>query len=257
MTKFAAALLSLVCAVSAFGAPAIPAAPDPLTQTPNFGGRPADPVPTSGEYVIVIGGVSLMQWEKYKANPHDNWWANFVRAGRIRTQQIRAVSADVPITWFVYRPSYAARSKVDGRDLFPFIDSVGQTFNFKVVYFDKSAQIIDYLNNGTAARPRSQVKVCGFEYFGHSNKACWMFDYSNNLDSGSKCWLHEKEIAQIKRGAFTRDAFIKSWGCYSGELFVKSWNKATGTRMWGAIGKTQYNTDELPTLVKEGARWVR
>lgn len=254
MTKFAATFLALLCALPSWAAPT----PDPLTQAaPELANRPADPVPKSGEYIILIGGVSLMVWEKYKAQPHDNWWANFVRAGRIRTQQIRAVAPDLPVTWFVYKPSYIARSKVDGRDLIPFIDSVGQTFNFKIVYFDKTSQLIDYMNNGSAARPRSQTKICGFEFFGHSNKAAWMFDYSNNLDSGSKCWLHEKELSQIHRGIFTRDAFIKTWSCYSGELFVKSWNKATGTRMWGAIGKTQYMTDELPTLVKEGARWVR
>lgn len=252
MKKLAAAFLALLCALPAWAAPA----QDPLTQMPSSN-RPADPIPTSGEYVMIIGGVSLMQWEKYKAQPHDNWWANFVRAGRIRSQQIRAVAPTMPITWFVYKPSYIARSKVDGRDLIPFIDSVGEAFNVKIVYFDKTAQVLDFLNNGTPQRPRSQVKVCGFEFFGHSNKAAFMFDYSNNLDSGSKCWLHESELKRVSRGVFTRDAFIKSWGCYSGELFVKSWNKSTGTRMWGAIGKTQYMTDELPTLVKEGARWVR
>lgn len=250
MIRFAA--LSFILASVALAAPT----QDPLTQAPSTF-RPADPVPTSGEYVMIIGGVSLMAWEKFKANPHDNWWANFVRAGRIRVQQIRAVAPDVPVTWWVYRPNYVARSKQEGRDLIPFINSVGEVFNIKINYFDKTAQVIDYLNNGTVNRPRSQVKICGFEFFGHSNKAAWMFDYSNALDSGSKCWLHEKELKQIHRGIFTRDAFIKSWGCYSGELFVKSWNKSTGTRMWGAIGKTQYMTDELPTLVKEGARWVR
>ena len=29
--------------------------------------------PTSGEYVILIGGPSMYQWEKYKAYPHDHW----------------------------------------------------------------------------------------------------------------------------------------------------------------------------------------
>jgi hypothetical protein len=46
---------------------------------------------------------------------------------------------------------------------------------------------------------------------------------------------------------------VKSWGCYCGELFRPSWYKATGTRMWGAIGKTQYMTEELPVL-REGRR---
>ena len=46
--------------------------------------------------------------------------------------------------------------------------------------------IIDYLNAG---RPRDQVKIAGFEFFGHSNRACFMFDYSNEVDSASKSWL--------------------------------------------------------------------
>jgi len=27
-----------------------------------------------GEWIILVGGVSLNQWEKYKAQPHDHWW---------------------------------------------------------------------------------------------------------------------------------------------------------------------------------------
>ena len=249
MRKPAILFLALVCALSA--APAQNA--DPVTRSA-LGAAPqraADPVPTGGEYIVIVGGVSLMEWEKFKAQPHDNWWANFVRAARIRTEQIRAAAPNVPLTWLVYRPGYVARSKQEGRNLLPFIESVGEAFHFKVVYFDKTAELVSYLNN------HATQKICGLEFFGHSNKACWMFDYSNNLDSGSKCWLHEKELGQIHRGLFTRDALIKSWSCYSGELFVKSWSKATGTRMWGAIGKTQYMTDELPTFAKADGHWAR
>src|SRR5690242_6119552 len=45
--------------------------------------------PTSGEYIILVGGPSMYQWEKYKAVPHDHWWANFIRAARLRTEQLR------------------------------------------------------------------------------------------------------------------------------------------------------------------------
>jgi len=226
---------------------------DPVTRSastlvPN---QRVDPVPTGGEYIVIVGGVSLMEWEKFKAQPHDNWWANFIRAARIRTEQIRAAAPNVPLTWLVYRPGYVARSKQEKRDLLPFIRSVGDAFHCTIKFFDTTPELIAYLND------RSTQKICGLEFFGHSNKACWMFDYSNNLDSGSKCWLHEKELGQIHRGIFTRDALIKSWSCYSGELFVKSWYQATGTRMWGAIGKTQYMTDELPAFATSSGRWVR
>jgi hypothetical protein len=29
--------------------------------------------PVNGEWIIVVGGVSLHQWEQYKAQPHDHW----------------------------------------------------------------------------------------------------------------------------------------------------------------------------------------
>lgn len=250
MRRFARLLALFLCGCGAL-VPVL--AVDPLTMAANSARR-ADPVPTSGEYILLVGGVSLMEWEKFKAQPHDNWWANFVRAGRIRTAQIRAVAPNLPLTWLVYRPGYVARAKQEKRDLLPFIDSVGEAYNCKIIYFDRTAEVLDYLNR---APHRASQKICGLEFFGHSNKACFMFDYSNNLDSGSKCWLHEKELVKINRGIFTRDAFIKSWGCHSGELYVKSWSKATGTRMWGAIGKTQFMTEELPILWKTGARWVR
>ena len=223
--------------------------------------NPAPPIPPSpnippsnGEYVILTGGVSLMQWEKFKAQPHDNWWMNFVRASRIRMQQLQAANPNVQITWLVYRPAYIARAKQDKNDLLGHIASVRDAFNIRLIYFDKTEEVINYLNSG---QPRSTVKLTGFEFFGHSNKACWMFDYSNNMDSASKCWLHENDLAKIQRGIFAKDAFVKSWSCHTGESMNKKFYAATGTRMWGATGKTQYMTDELPVLSTASGRWVR
>jgi hypothetical protein len=209
---------------------------------------------TAKEYVILTGGVSLWQWEKYKAAPHDNWWANFVRASRIRMQQIRDADPNAQITWLVYRPAYLARGKQESKDLISDIDSVRDAFHTKLILFDKADEVIAYLNGG---QPRDQVKICDFEYFGHSNKACFMFDYSNNLDSASKCWLHEDDLKQLHRGLFTRDAFVKSWSCHTGESMNRKFKSATGVAMIGAIGKTQYMTDELPILSTEGGKWVK
>lgn len=210
--------------------------------------------PKQGEYIIIAGGVSLWQWEKYKAAPHDNWWMNFVRASRIRIQQIQAEDPAANITWLVYRPSYIARAKQENNDLIGHIQSVRDTYKVKLVFFDTKEQLVDYLNNG---QPRDSVKICNLEYFGHSNKACWMFDYSANLDSASKCWLHENELKMLRRGLFTRDAFVKSWSCHTGESMSKKWKAATGVAMIGAIGKTQYMTDELPILSSNNGRWTR
>jgi len=100
------------------------------------------------------------------------------------------------------------------------------------------------------------MKIVDLEYFGHSNRACFMFDYSNVLDSASKSWLHEDELTKINRRAFARSAFVKSWGCHTGESMSTKWRAATGVRMIGAIGKTQYMMEELPVLVSQTDRWV-
>jgi hypothetical protein len=207
-----------------------------------------------GEYVILVGGPSLMQWEKYKAQPHDHWWANFIRAARIRTEQIRTEAGpDAKITWLVYGPGYKDRALQEKQDLFAHIATVRDKFDLKLIYFAKGDEVINYLNNG---QPRDSLKVADFEYFGHSNRACFMFDYSSNIESACKAWLHEDELKKISRGVFARNAFIKSWGCHTGESMSKKWYAATGTQMWGVIGKTQYMMDELPIIVGRDAKWV-
>jgi len=225
--------LLLICAVSIF-ALASKAAPPP------------------GEYIILVGGPSIYQWEKYKVYPHDHWWANFVRAARLRTDQVRSqLGPDAKITWLVYKQGYLDRAKQENQDLISLIDSVREKFNLNLVWFHAGSEVIDYLNNG-----RDQMKITGFEYFGHSNRACFMFDYSNNIDSACKSWLHEDELTKINRRDFARGAYVRSWGCHTGESMSKKWYRATGTHMIGALGRTQFMMEELPILVSQGGKWV-
>ena len=214
---------------------------------------PAEPR-EPGEYLIVTGGVSLMIWEKWKAQPHDNWWANFVRASRIRIEQIKQANPEQQITWLVYRPAYVSRSRQDGKDYASLITSVRDTFHIKLMWFESTEQLVNYLNNGQS---RDRVKINGFEYFGHSNKAAFMFDYSNTIDSASKAWLHEDELTRINKGLFTKDALVRSWGCHTGESMSGRWRSATGVSMWGLTGKSQYMTDELPVPATMAGRWTR
>jgi len=208
----------------------------------------------NGEYIIVVGGPSMYQWEKYKVYPHDHWWANFVHAARLRTEQVRAqLGPDAPITWLVYKQGYLDRATQEHQDLIGLIDSVREKFNLNLVWFHAGSEVIDYLNNG---QPRNRVKIAGFEYFGHSNRACFMFDYSNVLDSASKSWLHENELSKLDRRAFAHGAYVRSWGCHTGESMSKKWYRATGTHMIGAIGKTQFMMEELPILTSTDGKWV-
>lgn len=206
------------------------------------------------EYVILTGGVSLHQWEKYKAQPHDNWWLNFIRASRIRMAEIRQRDPNALITWLVYRPAYIRRAAQEGKELLSTINSVRDAYNVKLIYFDRTSTVVNYLNSG---QNRSAIKIAHFEFFGHSNRACFLFDYSNEIDSASKVWLHENELSQINRSVFTRDAYVKSWGCHTGESFSQKWRRATGIPMWGAVGKTQYLTEQLPVISTPGGKWTR
>src|SRR5947207_13101250 len=97
--------------------------------SPGFAGNKAE-----SEYIILVGGPSMYQWEKYKAQPHDHWWANFVRAARIRTEQIRAqYGPDQMITRLVYRPGYIDRGVQEKQDLTSYIESVRDKFNLHLV----------------------------------------------------------------------------------------------------------------------------
>ena len=157
------------------------------------------------------------------------------------------------ITWLVYKPGYIDRGRQEKQDLIANINSVRDKFHLNLVYFDRGSDVINYLNNG---QPRDSVRVADFEYFGHSNRACFMFDYSSNIESACKSWLHEDELKKINGRVFARGAIIKSWGCHTGESMSRKWYAATGTQMWGVIGKTQYMMDELPVIVGTNAKWV-
>lgn len=209
------------------------------------------------EYIVLSGGPSLVEWERFKAEPHDKWWGNFIRSARVRIEQLRQQHGPTArITWLVYKPGYARRAvRQDQADLIGNIVSVRNKYGVNLVFFSDTSQLINYLNNG---QPRSRIKIGSFDFYGHSNKACFMFDYSNEIDSGSKVWLHETELKRIHRGIFTHNAVVKSWGCHTGESMSKFWRQATGKRMIGAIGKTDYSkcpaNGWIPQL-SPGARW--
>src|SRR5437763_15442582 len=108
-----------------------------------------------GEWIIVVGGVSMHQWEKYKAQPHDHWSANFIHAGRIRTEQLRAeLGGNATITWLVYEAGYLEHEKQDGAELIGKSITVRDAYGLHLVYFDKGGEVINYLNNG---QPRNEL----------------------------------------------------------------------------------------------------
>jgi hypothetical protein len=214
-----------------------------------------DPQGNPVEYVVVSGGPALRFYENEKDPDHDRYFANFIDTGifKIRHLQPELRPGDL-LTWLVYRPGYVTRSKEQGIDALGFIRAKAASAPpTRLLWFDTTQQLINYLNRG---QDRSKIKIASFDFFGHSNKKCFMFDYSNEFDAKSVEYLHERDLVRIRRDIFTPDAQAKSWGCHSGESYSLEWRKHFGFPMIGAIGKTDYRKGGWPVLSSEGGRWT-
>ena len=212
------------------------------------------------EYLIVSGGPAVRKFEDLRrpGEQHDRWWGNFIRTARVRMQEIqRTAPAGTRITWLVYRDGYVRRAAEEHQPLTQNIESVPQAYPFiHLVWFRSTDELIQYINNG---QPRRSMKISGFEYFGHSNKFSFMFDYSSDIYATSTAWLHENNLNKIHGSAFARKAYCQSWGCHTAESFSKAWKRATGTFMVGAQGKTDYSDMHLRDWhvgLSPGSRWV-
>lgn len=212
----------------------------------------------SGEYIVLSGGPALRKWENMRraGEQHDRWWGNFIRPARVTIESLqRRLPPGTMITWLVYRDAFVRRSAEDRQPLTRFVESVRDKYGVRLVWYRTGDEVIRYLNNGMN---RGRTKIIGFEYFGHSNKYCFMFDYSNDIYGVSSAWLHEADLPRLHASAFARNAFCKSWGCHTGESMSAAWKKATGVKMIGAYGKTDFSDMHLrgwmPGL-SAGAHW--
>jgi hypothetical protein len=215
-----------------------------------------------GEYIVVAGGPALRSWENLRkdVDQHDRSWYNFVRKAKFRIKELMDQHGrGIQATLLVYRPAYAARQSEEGRPLVQWIESIRDDyfkgrhhFDMDIVWFDTAAELVQYLNRG---QNRRTTKIVNFEYFGHSNRHAFMFDYSNAVMGASKEWLHETDLERIGRSAFAKNAYCRSFGCHTGESMSQKWHEATGVRMWGVVGKTDYSISNTEALISPGGYW--
>lgn len=208
------------------------------------------------EFIVVSGGPALRFYENEKELPHDRYFANFIDSAIFKIRHLieELLPGDL-LTWLVYRPGYEMRSKEQGIDTLAFIrEKANSAPPTRLLWFDTTDQLINYLNRG---QDRRKIKIASFDFFGHSNKKCFMFDYSNEFDGKSIEYLHERDLVRIRSDIFTEDAQAKSWGCHSGESYSVAWRQRFGFPMIGAIGKTDYSKGGWPVLSSKGGRWVQ
>lgn len=211
-------------------------------------------IPASADHVIVTGGPALRKWEDFriKKDQHDRWWANFVRASTLHMAEIRTANgSDAPIVWMVYKPGYVARGREDSKPYTTWITELAAKRRVTLIWFDSGSSFLKALNS----RPRRSIKT--FDFFGHSNRHAFMFDYGSDIMAASTAWLHERDIPKIKGSVFDRDAHCKSWGCHTGESMTKVWKQSVGVALEGAKGPTDYTVLSQGRMPVVKGTWTR
>ena len=209
------------------------------------------------DVVLISGGPALRSFEKYKKASHDKYWGNFIDSALTRAEELKKdLKPGDEIVWLVFRPSYVSRTNEDQTEYLKLIEERGAKIGLSPTYFDNKTQLFTLLRrDGSKEKPR----ICRLEYFGHSNKKCWMFDYSNRVDGGAlePLVVHVDDLEKISGSSFTPHAECVSYGCHSGEEFSQRWRMIVGRPMVGAVGKTDYSEGGMPKLSngKEGS-WV-
>ena len=211
-------------------------------------------LPASAAHVIVTGGPALRHWENLRVpqDQHDRWWANFVRASTLRMAEIRkAYGSEAPLVWMVYQPGYQTRGREDGKPYTQWITTLAAERRVRLIWFSSTNQFIQTLNS----QPRGSIQT--FDFFGHSNKHAFMFDYGNDIMAASTAWLHERDLGRIKAAVFDRNAYCKSWGCHTAESMSEHWKRATGVPLEGARGPTNYVVVGQGRLPVVSGSWAR
>jgi hypothetical protein len=204
------------------------------------------------EHVILCGGPALRQWEdlRVESDRHDRWWANFVRASTMRIDEIRkSYGSASSVTWIVYRDGYVLRGKEDNRPYPRWITQQAIKRKAKLIWVSSGDEAIEAINR--------QRDIITFDFFGHSNRYCFMLDYGSTIMAVSQAWIHEKDLGKLRRRSFNRNASCQSWGCHTGESMSAVWKRRLGIPLIGARGKTDYTAlteGKLPTV---SGRWIR
>ena len=206
------------------------------------------------EHVILCGGPALRKWEdlRIKNEQHDRWWANFIRASTLRMAELRrAYGKEAKLVWIVYRPGYVTRGREDGKPYVTWIQQNATKRNCELVWVNSGPETIRAIN------ARSRGSIATFDYYGHSNKHCFLLDYGNGIMAVSQAWLHENDLNKIRRSVFAKGALCQSYGCHTGESMSGIWLSTIGNTLIGARGKTDYvpvGQGHPPAVI---GKWIR
>jgi hypothetical protein len=204
------------------------------------------------EHVILCGGPALRKWENFRIEDdrHDRWWANFIRASTMRMDELRrAYGKNASVTWIVYRPGYILRGREDSKPYTTWIQQQASKRKAKLIWINTGDQAIAAINR--------QRDIINFDFFGHSNKHCFLLDYGTTVMAVSQAWIHERDLGKLRQGAFNKFATCQSYGCHTGESMSQVWRSKLGIRLIGARGKTDYTALSIGKLPTVSGTWIR
>jgi len=206
----------------------------------------------SADHIVVTGGSALRKWEdlRIKEKQHDRWWGNFVRASTIKLDELKKSDTEGEIIWWVFKPGMEARGVEDSKPYCDWVESLAEKREVTFHWFSSRQEFLELLND----RPRRSVQ--SFDYFGHSNRSAFMFDYGSDIMAASTSWLHEIDLHKINRSVFARKAECKSWGCHTGESMSQVWKKKLKVPLIGAKGATNYSMVGHGRLPSVSGVWV-
>ena len=150
------------------------------------------------EYIILSGGLRFKNGRSSKRLRTIDGGEISSALAQVRIEQLRKQHGpSALITWLVYKPGYVRRAvRQDHADLIGHIVSVRDKYGVNLIFFT----ILSRSSTINSGRPRDRVKIAVSSSTVTRTKLCFMFDYSNEIDSGSKVWLHESELRRIRRG---------------------------------------------------------
>lgn len=204
------------------------------------------------EHVILTGGPALRHWENLRVEKdrHDRFWGNFLAATSIRSDELRKIYGEkASLTWIVYKPGYVIREKEDRKPYAKWVAKQAAKRNAELIWINTGDQAIAAING--------RRDIITFDFFGHSNRHCFMLDYGTNVMAVSQAWIHEKDLRKIRRGAFNKHALCQSYGCHTGESMSAIWRSKVGIPLIGAKGKTNYETVSFGKLPSVSGKWIR
>ncbi|MGC6425490.1 MAG: hypothetical protein ACON5H_00665 [Akkermansiaceae bacterium] len=206
------------------------------------------------EHLILCGGPALRKWEDLRVarDRHDRWWANFIRASTMRMDEIRkAHGSNTKITWMVYQKGYQLRAQEDGKPYTTWVQEQATKRKAQLIWINTGSEAIRAINS------RPNGSIVSFDYFGHSNKYCFLLDYGSEVMAVATTWIHQKDLGKLRRGAFSRNAHCQSWGCHTGESMSKVWQSRLGLTLIGARGKTDYSALSFGKFPTVNGSWIR